>query len=247
VQTCIVHLIRASLRWVNYNDRKKVAALLRPTYNAPTQAAARAEPDALADSDLGRNNPRVIRRWRDSWELVIPLFDFAPEVRKVTYTTNMIENVNSQLRRATRNRGHFPSTRPCSRSSTSPANDGPQQHPIDGRPRQRRPLEDSTHPVRHYVPGPARPGLTDHRVGHLPRPADTPRYCQVGEVDGQRDRVVAGVEDEQRHHFAPPQPGGQGADLGGGDPADVLTPGTRWASTGAVHESRSKLSWAIQE
>lgn len=109
VQTCIVHLIRASLRWVNYNDRKKVAGLLRPIYNAPTEAAARAELEALADSDFGRNNPGIIRRWRDSWELVIPFFDFAPEVRKVIYTTNMIENINSQLRRATRNRGHFPS------------------------------------------------------------------------------------------------------------------------------------------
>src|SRR5687768_8330784 len=80
VQTCIVHLIRASLRWVNYNDRKKVAGMLRPIYNAPTEAAARAELDALADSDFGRNNPGIIRRWRDSWELVIPFFDFAPEV-----------------------------------------------------------------------------------------------------------------------------------------------------------------------
>ena len=109
VQTCIVHLIRASLRWVNYNDRKKVAGLLRPIYNGPTEAAARAELDALADSDFGRNNPGIIRRWRQSWELVISFFDFAPEVRKVIYTTNMIENINSQLRRATRNRGHFPS------------------------------------------------------------------------------------------------------------------------------------------
>ncbi|SNR97820.1 Transposase (or an inactivated derivative) [Blastococcus mobilis] len=109
VQTCIVHLVRASLRWVNYKDRKKVAALLRTVYSAPTEAAARAELDALADSEFGRDNPAVIRRWRDSWERVIPLFDFAPEVRKVIYTTNMIESINSQLRRATRNRGHFPS------------------------------------------------------------------------------------------------------------------------------------------
>jgi putative transposase len=109
VQTCIVHLVRASLRWVNYNDRKKVAALLRTIYSAPTEAAARAELDALAEGEFGRNNPAIIRRWRDSWERVIPLFDFAPEVRKVIYTTNMIESINSQLRRATRNRGHFPS------------------------------------------------------------------------------------------------------------------------------------------
>jgi putative transposase len=109
VQTCIVHLIRASLRWVNYKDRKRVAGLLRPIYDAPTEAAARAELDALADSDFGREYPGVIRRWRDAWELVIPFFDFAPEVRKVIYTTNMIENINGQLRKSTRNRGHFPS------------------------------------------------------------------------------------------------------------------------------------------
>jgi putative transposase len=109
VQTCIVHLIRASLRWVNYKDRKSVAALLRPIYGAPTEQAARDALDTLADSAFGRENPAVIRRWRDAWERVIPFFDFAPEVRKVIYTTNMIESINSQLRKSTRNRGHFPS------------------------------------------------------------------------------------------------------------------------------------------
>ncbi len=109
VQTCIVHLIRASLRWVSYKDRKKVAGLLRPIYSAPTEQAARDALDALADSNFGRENPAVIRRWRDAWERVIPFFDFAPEVRKVIYTTNMIESINAQLRKSTRNRGHFPS------------------------------------------------------------------------------------------------------------------------------------------
>lgn len=109
VQTCIVHLIRASLRWVNYKDRKRVAAALRPIYGAPTEAAAREALDALEDSDIGREYPGIIRRWRVSWELVIPFFDFAPEVRKVIYTTNMIESINSGLRKSTRNRGHFPS------------------------------------------------------------------------------------------------------------------------------------------
>jgi putative transposase len=105
---CIIHLIRASLRWVNYKDRKRVVAALRPIYGAATEAAARDALDALADSDLGREYPGIIRRWRDAWELVIPFFDFAPEVRRVIYTTNMIESINSELRRATRNRGHFP-------------------------------------------------------------------------------------------------------------------------------------------
>jgi putative transposase len=109
VQTCIVHLIRASLRWVNYKDRKRVAAQLRLIYGAPTEVAARDALDALKDSDIGREYPGIVRRWRQNWELVIPFFDFAPEVRKVVYTTNMIESINSELRRSTRNRGHFPS------------------------------------------------------------------------------------------------------------------------------------------
>ena len=109
VQTCIVHLIRASLRWVNYKDRKRVAAQLRTIYSAPTEAAAKDALDALEDSDIGREYPGIVRRWRESWELVIPFFDFSPEVRKVIYTTNMIESINSELRRSTRNRGSFPS------------------------------------------------------------------------------------------------------------------------------------------
>jgi putative transposase len=108
VQTCIVHLIRASLRWVNYKDRKRVAAQLRQVYAAPTEAAAHDALDALADSDIGREYPGIIRRWREAWEQVIPFFDFSPEVRKVIYTTNMIESINSELRRSTRNRGSFP-------------------------------------------------------------------------------------------------------------------------------------------
>lgn len=109
VQTCIVHLIRASLRWVNYKDRKRVAAALRTVYTAASAEAAAHALDALEDSDIGREYPGIIRRWRDAWERVIPFFDFAPEVRKVIYTTNMIESINSELRKATRNRGHFPS------------------------------------------------------------------------------------------------------------------------------------------
>ena len=109
VQTCIVHLIRASLRWVNYKDRRQVAAQLRLIYGAPIEAAPRDALDALEDGDVGREYPGIVRRWRQAWERVIPFFDFAPEVRKVIYTTNMIESINSELRRSTRNRGHFPS------------------------------------------------------------------------------------------------------------------------------------------
>ena len=109
VQTCVVHLLRASLRWVNYTDRKKVAAALRPIYSAPAEAAALEALDAFEDSAFAREYPGIARRWRESWEVIVPFFDFAPEVRKVIYTTNMIESINAELRKVTRNRGHFPS------------------------------------------------------------------------------------------------------------------------------------------
>jgi putative transposase len=108
VQTCIVHLTRASLRWVNYKDRKRVAAQLRCIYAAPTEAAAREALDAWTDSDIGRQYPAIKRQWEAAWEQVTPFFAFPPEVRKVLYTTNMIESINYQLRKISKTRGHFP-------------------------------------------------------------------------------------------------------------------------------------------
>ena len=108
VQTCIVHLTRASMRWVNYKDRKKVAAQLRQIYAAPTEQAARQALDAWTDSDIGRTYPAIRRQWDNAWEQVIPFFAFPPEVRKVIYTTNMIESINYQLRKISKTRGHFP-------------------------------------------------------------------------------------------------------------------------------------------
>jgi putative transposase len=108
VQTCIVHLTRASLRWVNYKDRKRVAAQLRLIYQAPTEEAAREALDTWTDSEVGRQYPAIKRQWEAAWEQVIPFFAFPPEVRKVIYTTNMIESINYQLRKITKTRGHFP-------------------------------------------------------------------------------------------------------------------------------------------
>ena len=108
VQTCIVHLTRASLRWVNYKDRKKVTAQLKLIYAAPTEAAARQALDGWTDSDIGRQYPAIKRQWDAAWEQVIPFFAFPPEVRKVIYTTNLIESINYQLRKITKTRGHFP-------------------------------------------------------------------------------------------------------------------------------------------
>jgi putative transposase len=108
VQTCTVHLIRASMRFVSYQDRKKVAAALRPIYTAPTAGAAETELLAFADSDLGRRYPATVATWENAWERFIPFLAFPPELRKIIYTTNAIESLNYQLRKIIKNRGHFP-------------------------------------------------------------------------------------------------------------------------------------------
>jgi len=108
VQTCVVHLIRASMRFVNYKDRKKVAAALKPIYTAMNADAARAELDTFAGSELGGKYPTTVKTFQDAWERFIPFLAFPPELRRVIYTTNSIESLNYQLRKVTKNRGHFP-------------------------------------------------------------------------------------------------------------------------------------------
>jgi putative transposase len=108
VQTCTVHLIRAAMRFISYNDRKKVAAALRPIYTAPTAEAADLELTAFANSDLGRRYPAAVATWQNVWKRFIPFLEFPPEVRRIIYTTNAIESLNYQLRKIIKNRGHFP-------------------------------------------------------------------------------------------------------------------------------------------
>ena len=108
VQTCTVHLIRAAMRFVSYQDRKRVAAALRPIYTAPTVEAAETELLAFAESDLGRRYPATVATWENAWERFIPFLAFPPELRKIIYTTNSIESLNYQLRKIIKNRGHFP-------------------------------------------------------------------------------------------------------------------------------------------
>jgi putative transposase len=108
VQTCTVHLIRAAMRFVSYQDRKKIAAALKPIYTAPTAEVARLELDAFAASDLGKRYPAAVMTWENAWERFIPFLEFTPEVRKIIYTTNAIESLNFQLRKIIKNRGHFP-------------------------------------------------------------------------------------------------------------------------------------------
>jgi putative transposase len=108
VQTCVVHLIRAAMRFVSWKDRKAVAAALRPIYEAANDDAAWAALQAFAATPLGIKNPHTIRVFTDAWDRFIPFLAFPPMLRRVIYTTNSIESLNYQLRKVTRNRGHFP-------------------------------------------------------------------------------------------------------------------------------------------
>ncbi len=108
VQTCVVHLIRASMRFVSYKDRKKVAAALKTVYTAPTVEAAETALLELEASELGQRYPATVSTWTAAWERFIPFLEFPPEVRRIIYTTNAIESLNYQLRKIIKNRGHFP-------------------------------------------------------------------------------------------------------------------------------------------
>lgn len=108
VQTCVVHLIRASMRFVSYNDRKAVAAMLKPIYTAVDEDHAMQALAAFADSVLGRKYPAAVASWENAWDRFIPFLDFGPATRKVIYTTNSIESLNYQLRKIIKNRGQFP-------------------------------------------------------------------------------------------------------------------------------------------
>ncbi len=108
VQTCIVHLIRGSLDFVSYKDRKAVAAALKEIYRATDADAAAAALDAFAGSGWGLKYPAIAMAWRRNWAAVIPFFAFPADVRRLIYTTNAVEALNAKLRRAVRTRGHFP-------------------------------------------------------------------------------------------------------------------------------------------
>lgn len=110
VQTCAVHLLRAAHRYASWKDRRQVSSELKAVYTAPTAEAARACLDDF-EAGIGARYPAIVSLWRNRWEQFIPFLDFPPEVRRVIYTTNMIESTNYQLRKVTKNRGHFPNER----------------------------------------------------------------------------------------------------------------------------------------
>ena len=106
-QTCIVHLIRSAMRFVSWADRKALAAALKPLYTADNEAAAH-EALGTLEATWGKKYPAAIRTWKQRWELFVPFLAYPVEVRRVLYTTNAIESLNSQLRKVTRHRGPFP-------------------------------------------------------------------------------------------------------------------------------------------
>lgn len=107
VQTCVVHLIRNSIRFCSWKDRRAVVKALKPIYQAPTVEAAA---DAMDDFELewGDRYPAIVDLWRRNWERFTPFLAFDPAIRKIIYTTNAIESLNYQLRKVSKTRGHFP-------------------------------------------------------------------------------------------------------------------------------------------
>lgn len=109
LQTCIVHLIRGSLDYASWKDRKTLAAAIKPIYTAANAEAAQGELDAFEQGPWGQKFPTVVAAWRRAWSQVIPFFAFPPQIRRVIYTTNAIESINARLRKIIKSRGHFPS------------------------------------------------------------------------------------------------------------------------------------------
>ena len=109
IQTCIVHLLRNSMDYAGWKDRKPVAAALKEVYRAADAEAAAVALGEFEDGRWGRKYPAIAAAWRRNWSEVIPFFAYPPDVRRIIYTTNAIESLNSTIRRSVRARGHFPS------------------------------------------------------------------------------------------------------------------------------------------
>ncbi|WP_079433057.1 IS256 family transposase [Zoogloea sp. LCSB751] len=108
LQTCIVHLLRNSLSYAGFRERKALADALKPIYQAVSAEAAEAALEGFAEGEWGQRFPTVVAAWRRAWAEVIPFFAFPPEVRRVIYTTNAIESLNARVRKIIKTRGHFP-------------------------------------------------------------------------------------------------------------------------------------------
>ncbi|MGH8567020.1 MAG: IS256 family transposase [Gammaproteobacteria bacterium] len=115
LQTCIVHLIRNSLDYASWKDRRQLAAAIKPIYTAASAEAAEAELGAFEAGAWGQRFPTVVASWRRAWSNVIPFFAFPPAVRRVIYTTNALESVNARVRKIIKTRGHFPTDEAASK------------------------------------------------------------------------------------------------------------------------------------
>ena len=118
-QLCVVHLIRASLRYASRKDWTALTQGLRPIYQAVDEKAASAALEVFAER-WQKRYPAIVKLWRAHWAKFVPFLVFPPQVRRVIYTTNLIESMNARLRKVTRNRGQFPPNSPSSKCSTWP-------------------------------------------------------------------------------------------------------------------------------
>jgi len=180
VQLCIVHLVRAALRYVSTQDSKAVTADLKKIYQAATAVEAEGALEEFAQA-WDAKYPTIAKMWRAKWADIITLFDFPPPIRKAIYTTNAIESVNSVIRKFTRNRKIYPNEESAQRDSQVHAEPqdlpqrrvGPENH-VHGDSRGVQamddadsPLEASVKPLRHPLRGPharAERQLNDHRL-----------------------------------------------------------------------------------
>jgi putative transposase len=108
VQTCVVHLIRNSLEYTDWKDRKAVVAELKTIYPAETAEKALAALEAFSQGPWGKKYPPIALIWKRVWDQVVPFFAYPADVRKIIYTTNAIESLHIQLRKIIKNPGHFP-------------------------------------------------------------------------------------------------------------------------------------------
>lgn len=107
VQTCIVHLVRHSLNFCSYKDRKTVAGDLKSVYRAETAQAAAQRLEEF-DAKWGGQYPTIALSWRNNWAHVVPFFAFPQDIRRIIYTTNAIESLNASIRKIIKTRGSFP-------------------------------------------------------------------------------------------------------------------------------------------
>lgn len=107
IQLCLVHMVRHSLKYVSWKQRKEIAADLKAIYQAPTLEQAELHLEQF-EAKWDDSHPSIGKSWRRNWERITPLFSYPPDIRKAIYTTNAIESVNMSLRKVTKNRGSFP-------------------------------------------------------------------------------------------------------------------------------------------